>query len=576
LYYKIFNALATPIFVKDKYHRFVLVNDAFCRHFGLKREDLLGQSDEKFCLKNEVKVFWEEDQKILTTGKVRENEEYVTTPEGIKFRVSTRKSLLQTSDGEKYVLGITTDITEKTVLLNKLKENKKKYKTIFNLIPDPVAIFSYPSRLGMEVNDSFLTMSNVSRKSIVGKSGTHAFQWVDDRQRDNYFHLLEKNRKVDNYESTFILGDGRILPFLISSRMIRINNKNCVLYTLRDISEVKQAHEAVRQSEALYKTLINSIPNLVLILIDRKVAFANDAIEEILGCAKEEIIGKDLKTFFGDVASHPENDDFNKLLNGISDHLNDIEFRLYDKDGRKRFLLIRTSNIMYNGKDASMCIMSDITERKSQENYILGKIIETEENDRRRFAADMHDDLGPMLSTIKLHLGLLENAKDINKLKEVIGACYDLLDEMITKVHSISNNIMPNLIEKYGIETAVKSLCERLGNHSLFFELNSNLGESRFPREMELHLYRIISELINNSIKHSGCTHATIILHTSPGKLEVIYSDNGKGYIVDDILKKSEGIGLSNILNRVNLIGGNIEFRRENGQVQVSISKIID
>jgi PAS domain S-box-containing protein len=117
LYYKIFNTLAIPIFVKDKKHRFVLVNDAFCTVFGFKREEIVGQADNKFFPKNEIRVFREEDHRILSTGEAHEIEENATTPGGVKHRVHTRKSLLQTSNGEKYVLGITTDITEKTELL---------------------------------------------------------------------------------------------------------------------------------------------------------------------------------------------------------------------------------------------------------------------------------------------------------------------------------------------------------------------------------------------------------------------------------------------------------------------------
>jgi PAS domain S-box-containing protein len=355
--------------------------------------------------------------------------------------------------------------------------------------------------------------------------------------------------------------------------MIRLNNENGVLYTLRNISEVKQAHEAVRQSEGLYKTLINSMPNLVLIMIDGNVAFASDVMMEITGCAKEEMLGKDIRMLFGDAMTNQMMDGLDKLINGTCDPLEDSEFRLVDKKGRQRFLSVRVSFILYNGRDARICVMNDITERKTHESYVRGKIIETEENERRRFAADIHDDLGPMISTLKLHLGLIENARDIGHLKDIIGTCYNLLNEMIAKVRAISNNIMPNLIEKYGVEAAVKSLCDRISDHDLTFEFSSNLGESRFPRETELHLYRIISELINNSLKHSGGTHVAIDLRATPEKLRILYADNGKGYDPEEAQRNSAGIGLSNILNRVNLIGGNIEFTRENDQVQVNIVK---
>jgi PAS domain S-box-containing protein len=257
-YYKIFNTVANPIFIKDRNFRHILVNDAFCYQIGICRDDIIGKTDDAFFPKKECKGFREKDMKILDTGITDENEEFLTLPDGTRHRLITRKSLLQTSDGDKFILGIINDISDKVNLLNKLRESQKKYKSIFNLIPDPVAIFTYPGRIAIDVNDSFLRMSKVTRRSVIGRQGTHAFRWVDAKERDDYFRLLEKNRKVDNHKISLGLSDSTVVPFLVSARMIKLEQETSVLYTLRDISGIVRTQEALRQSENLYKTIFNS------------------------------------------------------------------------------------------------------------------------------------------------------------------------------------------------------------------------------------------------------------------------------------------------------------------------------
>jgi len=107
-------------------------------------------------------------------------------------------------------------------------------------------------------------------------------------------------------------------------------------------------------------------------------------------------------------------------------------------------------------------------------------------------------------------------------------------------------------------------------------DLNSNLNNLRFPKAIELHFYRIIGELINNTIKHSGAKHASIRLSFSDGVLLLKYTDDGKGYKLDDALKKPSGTGLSNIFHRVKLLNGDIEFINKKSRTEVRVWKRIE
>ena len=219
----------------------------------------------------------------------------------------------------------------------------------------------------------------------------------------------------------------------------------------------KDLKQTAEESEVLYQTLVNCLPNPILIHVDGKVVFANDIIIEVTGHIKDEIIGKELAEILIDPADPKNGSSFKNLLNNTILDEEEIEIRTENRKVVLKNFLLRNSRIKYKGQDAVMSILIDITERKYLEKYILSKVIETEEKDRKQFAADLHDDLGPTLSSIKLHLGLLEHSKDPVRSGEMLKICNDQLTEAIAKMRIISNNLMPRLIDNYGLEASLNS-----------------------------------------------------------------------------------------------------------------------
>jgi signal transduction histidine kinase len=175
-----------------------------------------------------------------------------------------------------------------------------------------------------------------------------------------------------------------------------------------------------------------------------------------------------------------------------------------------------------------------------------------------------------------LHLGLLEQSKDPAKFKETLSIANELLSEAIAKMRLIANNLMPRLIENYGLEAAVNAFVSTIPKKgALSIEMSSNLNGQRFPRQIELHFYRIVCELINNTIKHAGASVASVKLNYSKPLLTLTYSDNGKGYDISEINAKNSGMGVSNILQRVNVIDGKIQFLNKKRKTVVRIWKEI-
>jgi signal transduction histidine kinase len=186
---------------------------------------------------------------------------------------------------------------------------------------------------------------------------------------------------------------------------------------------------------------------------------------------------------------------------------------------------------------------------------LIEAMAESETNERKRIARDLHDGLGPVLSAVnhyfQAYLDAGEEDKDAiqAKLKQVIS-------EAIDEVSRISHNISPYVLENHGLITALNNFIAALSNHeTITISFVSDFNE-RFDLKKELTVYRCITELLNNTMKHAEATKIMLGITRKGSVLSVVYSDNGKGF--DTNLSKPEGMGLYNIKNRVESFGGTL------------------
>ena len=201
------------------------------------------------------------------------------------------------------------------------------------------------------------------------------------------------------------------------------------------------------------------------------------------------------------------------------------------------------------------------------EQKMLATIIETEDAERKRFAEDLHDGLGPLLSTIKLYVGELKVEN-----KDILDLLNSIINDSIKSIRSISYNIMPIELTKNGIDYAIKSFCEKITLVTpIKIEINSNLSKKRLKWSVEKILYRILTEMINNSIKHSEATNINVEIKLIENSLYIVFSDNGKGFDIKTKLSEKKGLGLNNIINRIKIINGTVEIESNSRGTKYSI-----
>lgn len=178
------------------------------------------------------------------------------------------------------------------------------------------------------------------------------------------------------------------------------------------------------------------------------------------------------------------------------------------------------------------------------------------EFERARIAADLHDDLGPLLAAIKFRLGLLSSSSTQDQ--EEIKLSLEHLDEAIQRLRKISNNLLPTVLERKGLEDAIHELINhtmRLTNLSIEFEYDSI---PVFSKEYEVHIYRIIQEGLSNCLKHAEATKMRITFSNKDRKVNLQLIDNGKGLPKHTSIEAIVGRGLIGFKNRASIMGGQL------------------
>jgi signal transduction histidine kinase len=186
---------------------------------------------------------------------------------------------------------------------------------------------------------------------------------------------------------------------------------------------------------------------------------------------------------------------------------------------------------------------------------MIGAVLETETNERRRIARDLHDGLGPLLSAINHYFQAFLDAKPENR-ESIQARLQTVISDSIDEVSRISHNISPHVLEKHGLMTALNNLMAPLTAQGRYEVLFTSGLEERPDPKTELTVYRCITELLNNTMKHAEAKRITLDIRRSGNQLLIHYSDNGKGF--DITSGNQSGMGLHNIRNRVESSGGSL------------------
>lgn len=196
-----------------------------------------------------------------------------------------------------------------------------------------------------------------------------------------------------------------------------------------------------------------------------------------------------------------------------------------------------------------------------QQELATKAVIEAEEKERKRIAADLHDGVGQVMSAASMNLSVISN--DIPFANEQQRNAFEkarlLVDDGCKEVRTVSHNIMPNALLKSGLATAIREFLNKIDSQVLQVNIYTEGLNERLPNNIETVLYRVIQECVNNTIKHAEADSLDLSLIQDEDGISITIEDNGKGF---DLKKANtaDGIGLQNLKSRIGYLNGTIEW----------------
>ena len=212
--------------------------------------------------------------------------------------------------------------------------------------------------------------------------------------------------------------------------------------------------------------------------------------------------------------------------------------------------------------------------KKQKEIEKLNAVIAMQEYERNRIAEDMHDEIGPMLSVIKLEINNFVTSQTKDDLMLNVKETSNHLDAVIQNIRDIVRNLSPTNLHAQGLVQSLhefKTIIEKDSRLRFIFIHEGIYGT--FTRQAEANIFRIFHELINNSLKHSNCTEMSVVLRMYEEDFVIFYHDNGR--LKEDNKQLTVGMGLRNVESRIRALDGKTHFKSgfENGALYYIIFK---
>jgi signal transduction histidine kinase len=219
--------------------------------------------------------------------------------------------------------------------------------------------------------------------------------------------------------------------------------------------------------------------------------------------------------------------------------------------------------VVYQRRIFAQARQREIAE-KAHQKELLAAAVEVQEKERRRIAGDLHDEIGSLLTATRLYLRQLDPAAGVERIWAIREQSLTILDEMIGSTRRISHDLLPPSLGKFGFQAAAEDLCERIDHAGdLAVEFTSRTAR-RMSVKGELALYRVLQELLNNTVRHGQAERITVTFGRKEGRFLFTYADDGSGF--DPAEVEARGLGLRNIETRIALIGGELEWDTAPGQ----------
>jgi PAS domain S-box-containing protein len=536
----------------------LLINENFRQMSGYSNEEIKGKQLSDFLLPDDLQKLPIRFD-LLMKGETVVSERRATDKAGNIRYIHIKSSILP--DGR--LQSLIRDITQEKKFEKEIEDERAFAKVLAETMPGVFYIFENYEKL-VQWNESLLKVSGYSKDEL---QKIHPNDLFDNSEYENEGSITEltNNEGSAYFRADLVSKSGERIALYNSSINYRRDGKIYLMGMGYDISKLVIAEKALKNSEVNFRNIYNNTSDAIFIFNHKfEILSANDLFFSLTGLTKDDI---DKINVFDYIFEH-------NALRKVASEVDQVgkgrvviaEYLIKDKNGRQFPIEVRSRQIIYEGEPAVVTSFNEISARKDLEKQIYTASVKAEEDERGRIAKDLHDGLGPLLSTCKIYLHNIKNAGFSEKETKSFSKLAELINESLTGVKEISNNLSPHILRNFGLEHALKSFIDKFSAYN-DLKINAWLNApERYNEIVEITLYRVCTELLNNTLKHANARNVTIELFKKGKRLYLNYSDDGLGFDYTDKLETQKGLGLFNITTRINSIGGVINFKSEPGK----------
>jgi PAS domain S-box-containing protein len=343
------------------------VNDSFCQMMGYTRNELINSHMSALDAIDSADDVAERSEKIIRRGSLRFETKHIHK-NGSVIDVEVSASYTASHGGSFF--SFVRDITQQKRIEHALRKSEEKFSKAFKASPAAMAIVSLENGRYIEVNDNFLQVSGFQKDEVIGHTPIELHVWVDENERQQYLDDLSRNGSFKRNDVKFRMKNSEVRTFEVSSEIIEIESEKCSLNFIGDITERKQAEEALQESNNKFHSLVANIPGYIAYVNATTLQYelVNDAFEKAFGIPREKIVGSHIKDVIGEA-------NYNFALKYIEEAISGKPSgyeNTFDMTSGKRWIKVNYNPVFgSDGRVTSIVVLCyDITELRQTEDSL--------------------------------------------------------------------------------------------------------------------------------------------------------------------------------------------------------------
>ncbi len=541
------------------------VNQAYCDFFDRHCEELVGSNFLSLIPESDHKTIMENISALTIESPTQSHEHPVLAENGkIYWQRWTNRAIFD--DREKIICyqSFGVDITERKMADEALRESEELHRIILSNISDAVFITD---------DKGYFTYICPNVSVIFGRN----FEEVSAlRNINNLLNLHDLDRtelitsgEIRNIERVIQDKCGVTHTLLVNVKLVSIKG-GTMLITCRDITERKRAYVELEESEERYRQLFDKASDAIMIFDAQSKHFedANSAATDLFGYTKDEFANLKVE----DISV--EKDKALTAAGEIGIIISGDQYAHLHYFKKKSGMIfpgeIYAGTFISNVRKKVIGAVRDVTNRIQAEKTIRDlsfSLLTAQEMERKRIASDLHDDLGQTLAYLKIRIQNLQKSLPPARVN-LQNECENTLEytnQLIEKVRIISHGLTPIFLDDLGLTGSLHSLVDEFSGYSLIkIEKQIANVDKLFSPGVEITIYRIIQEIINNIWKHAETNFVKVEIIKSTDKVSFKIEDYGRGFDSEKIglfTSDKKGLGLASVNERVRMLGGRFEIQ---------------